>query len=225
MKETITYCLESFVEFIDKMGDDTNVVNAARVSHDKRVTELRPRDEGLINFLAAHGHFSPFAHVSLSLRVTAPIAIARQLAKHQVGLSWNEVSRRYVDSEPKFFLPLKLRKRAPDVKQGSLNESIEEEIKAEQTYIKATRASAEAYEALLELGVCPEQARFILPQNMMTSWIWTGSLLAFYRICTLRLWTEDAQKEVQDIAQQINQIAEKEFPVSWDKLRSNFLLG
>ena len=93
------------IELIDKMGSDASIVNAARVSFGKEITEVSERDEKLIKYLADHEHWSPFAHASLQFRIKAPVFVARQLVKHQVGLIWNEVSRRYVDDKPEFYIP------------------------------------------------------------------------------------------------------------------------
>ena len=104
------------VELIDSMGTDLSVVNAARVSFGKKHTEMTKGDVGLINFLGKHGHWTPFGHCTLSYHIKAPIFVARQLVKHQVGLVWNEISRRYVDEDPEFWYPEHWRGRAEDKK-------------------------------------------------------------------------------------------------------------
>lgn len=220
---------KSTVELIDSMGTDLTVVNAARVSFDKTSFwrehvdgELLVRDEHLINYLARHNHWSPFAHTSIQLRVTAPIFVARQLVKHQVGGVWNEVSRRYVDDEPIFYFPDKWRKRAENVKQGSSNEYIDvtKHITHGDEYDPVYDTifySLENYKELLTKGVAPEQARMILPQNMMTSWYWTGSLMFFHRVYKQRT-DNHAQVETQEVAHQIGDICNKLFPVSWKAL-------
>lgn len=213
---------KSTVELIDHMGTDLTVVNAARVSFDKESEwyfddgcskMLQAKDFSLINYLARHNHWSPFAHTSIQLRVTAPIFVARQLVKHQVGGVWNEVSRRYVDDEPVFYFPDKWRKRAENVKQGSSNEAAD--------VGNGPKLSVDGllmlYQNLLLADVAPEQARMILPQNMMTSWYWTGSLMFFYRVWKQRS-DSHAQMETQEVAKQIADVCEQLFPVSWKAL-------
>lgn len=213
------------VTLIDSMGDDLSVVNAARVSFDRvagwpvdsAVKVLGDGDVKLISYLAKHNHWSPFAHTVLSFRVKAPIFVARQLQKHTVGLAWNEVSRRYVDSEPEFYIPVH-RKRAPNVKQGSLDEFPADLETCDFIVQQAHKHALIVYNALLARDVCPEQARMVLPQSMMTEWIWTGSLFAFSRVCTLRL-DSHTQRETQVIAQMIAHEARNIFPVSWSALQ------
>ena len=205
------------VSRMNSMGSDLTVVNAARVSFDKHKDDLDDSDEKLIAFLAKHGHWSPFAHVSQQLKIDAPIFVARQLQKHQIGLAWNEVSRRYVDSEPKFYTPPEWRKRAKDKKQGSLSEPIASQGIAHAIKKEAEIACVNAYNKLLRMDVCPEQARMVLPQSMMTSWYWSGSVYAFSRVCNLRL-KEDAQYETRQVAQIISDHCAVEFPVSWKYL-------
>ena len=147
----------------------------------------------------------------MQFRIKAPIFVARQLVKHQVGLVWNEVSRRYVDNEPEFYIPKAWRKRAENIKQGSSEEEIEYDIAGTLEYTKQT------YKNLLNEGVAPEMARMILPQNMMTEWYWSGNLLAFSRVCKLRL-KKDAQKETREIARKINDHGIDSFPISWKYL-------
>lgn len=210
------------VELIDHMGSDLSVVNAARVSFDKESdwlddeqSTLEAKDERLISYLAKHNHWSPFAHCFASFRIKAPIFVARQLVKHQVGLAWNEVSRRYVDSEPEFYTPETWRKRADNVKQGSLEE--EAVINTAIPY-NACCVAVVAYNNMLKAGVCPEQARMVLPQSMMTEWIWSGSLMAFARVCQLRL-DNHTQKETREVAALINDEMKLLFPVSWKALQ------
>lgn len=208
---------ESRVELLDCMGSDLTVVNAARVSFDKRHEEFQEKDEKLIGYLARHGHWTPFAHAQLQFRVTAPIFVARQLVKHQVGLVWNEVSRRYVDDAPEYYM-LKWRGAAENVKQGSGGEvDRETEVKADEIFWTAVETSHAAYLELLKLGIAPEQARSVLNLNHMTSWYWTGSLMAFARVCKQRL-DPHAQQETREVAQQINELIKPLFPVSWAAL-------
>ncbi|API58479.1 thymidylate synthase, flavin-dependent [Tardibacter chloracetimidivorans] len=216
---------------LETMGTDLSVVNAARVSFDKEsdwVSDNDPvepshvvlsaRDQKLIHYLAKEGHWSPFAHAFLKFRVKAPIFVARQLQKHQVGLSWNEVSRRYVDSEPEFYVPREWRKKAEDKKQGSSDEVVSVDLTYEDMFLDALIGVPLAnYNGLLEQGVCPEQARMVLPQSTMTEWIWSGSLYAFSRVCKERLHPS-AQRETRWVAEDISQALATHFPVSWQAL-------
>ena len=199
------------VDLIDHMGNDLTVVNAARVSFDKTSKELSHADIKLIYFLAKHQHWSPFSHAFLQFRIKAPIFVARQLGKHQVGLSWNEISRRYVDYEPEFYVPSKWRLRADNIKQGSSSEEIEYSVTSTMQYVQQT------YDNLLKEGVAPEMARMVLPQNMMTEWYWSGSLYAFARVCQLRL-DSTAQVEVQEVARQLSAHCLTLFRHSWSAL-------
>lgn len=217
---------KSVVELIDSMGTDLTVVNAARVSFDKEsswgehgeIKWLVEKDIKLIKYLAKHNHWSPFAHTSIQLRVTAPIFVARQLVKHQVGGVWNEVSRRYVDDEPTFYFPDVWRKRADNVKQGSSAEVLTTAHNyIDSEMLAVCRQALESYNKALINNVAPEQARMILPQNTMTSWYWTGSLMFFHRVYKQRI-DEHAQKETQEVAQQIGDICKQLFPVSWGAL-------
>jgi len=193
------------VEILDVMGSDLTVVNAARVSFASESEEFGSRDKKLVRYLAAHGHWTPFAHVQVQLRIKAPVFVARQLVKHQVGLVWNEVSRRYVDFVPEFHAPEAWRKRAPNKKQGSLNETFDKDSLLYNSYWDLMSKAEDLYSFMLERGVAPEQARMLLPQSMMTEWYWTGSLVAFARIVTQRL-SEDAQYECRVVAEKIDQL-------------------
>ena len=194
------------------MGSDLTVVNAARVSFGKNKEVFEASDEKLISFLARHNHWSPFAHCSVQFRIKAPIFVARQLVKHQVGLSWNEISRRYVDYEPEYYVPKNWRLRAEDKKQGSSNETIEYDI------ANTIKIANTTYNDMLAKGIAPELARMVLPQNMMTEWYWTGSLYAFARVCELRC-AEDTQEETRIVADSIDKFCNEEFPYSWKYLR------
>lgn len=209
------------VRLVDYMGSDLSVVNAARVSFDKtsdwqnsESRTLQTKDEKLIKFLAEHNHWTPFGHASLSFHIQAPIFVARQLVKHTVGLVWNEVSRRYVDSKPSTYLPTHWRARNEDKKQGSHEDVF---ITPSVDVSKVLNGAVEAYEKLLEDGVCPEQARMVLPQGAMTEWYWSGTLYAFARVCNLRC-KADTQKETREVADQIANIAKDLFPTSWKYL-------
>ena len=209
------------VELVDKMGDDLSIVNAARVSFGKVHTTLTDGDKRLISYLATHGHWTPFGHATLSYRISAPVYVARQLVKHQVGLTWNEVSRRYIDDDPEFEFPTQWRGRAEDKKQGSTNEDIvwlDRETRTGSLVRDVCDFSLEVYKKMLNAGICPEQARMVLPQNTITEWLWTGSLYAFARVCNLRC-KEDAQEETRDVAWEIDKLARDNFPVSWKALR------
>jgi len=211
------------VELIDSMGSDLTVVNAARVSFDKHHEGVTAGDEKLIAYLANHSHWTPFGHPQLQFRISAPIFVARQLVKHQVGLVWNEISRRYVDYTPTFDIPSKGRDRTKNRKQGSGINFIQLDEK-NVTDIELLHAkSVELYFKLIEQGVAPEQARAILPQDMITEWYWTGSLAAFARVCILRL-SEDSQDETRQVAQKISNFILELFPVSWKYLLEKRML-
>ena len=225
------------VTLVDNMGSDLSVVNAARVSFDKTsdweivgyeeevdvesrsiysypIKKLNDADRKLISYLATHNHWSPFSHAFASFRIKAPIFVARQLVKHTVGLAWNEVSRRYVSSEPEFYLPDYWRKSASNVKQGSSDEDAD----FNQEWVDDLLGTCHAiYRTMISQGVCPEQARMILPQNTMTEWIWSGSLYAFARVCNLRL-DSHTQKETQEVAKLISNEMTELYPESWKVL-------
>ena len=209
------------VTLVDHMGSDLSIVNAARVSFAKVHKEFKDgADTKLIRYLAKHNHWSPFGHASLQFHIRAPVFVARQLVKHQVGLTWNEVSRRYVDIEPEFFIPETWRASAENKKQGSSAEEIDinPHNRVFDEYQTVLRSAKWTYEYLLGLGVCPEQARMVLPQSMMTEWYWSGTLYAFARVCNLRC-KDDAQKETQDVGWNIDKHARELFPASWPALR------
>ena len=223
------------VTLIDHMGSDLTVVNAARVSFNKEsdwenITPagpvrdvLKESDEKLIAYLAKNNHWTPFAHTSLQFRIKAPVFVARQLGKHQVGLVWNEVSRRYVDDEPEFYYPEYWRGKPKNKKQGSseeeinINSSLGTASPMVDDYHHALQRCKWTYKQLLRKGVAPEMARMVLPQSMFTEWYWTGSLVAFARVCSLRVKL-DTQEETRDVASLIDVECEKCFPVSWDAL-------
>ena len=201
------------VELIDHMGSDLSIVNAARVSFAKVHKEFNEKsDTGLINYLAKHNHWSPFGHASMQFHIKAPVFVARQLVKHQVGLTWNEVSRRYVDTEVEFYEPTEWRLAAENKKQGSSEETVKYNISSAHKFAK------ECYENMLNLGIAPEMARMVLPQSMYTEWYWSGTLYAFARVCNLRC-KPDAQKETQNVGWGIDKPARKLFPASWHALR------
>jgi len=228
------------VALVHHIGDDLDVVNAARVSFDKEsdwatdkegwyvttnpsLTDpdaidepqktLKNEDKRLINYLAKHKHHSPFNHSFLSFRIKAPIFVARQLVKHKF-MPWNEVSRRYVDSEPEFYFPDYWRKRAENVKQGSSDYSVEDSdmwIGASKEHVKNCLSW---YTSAIDSGICAEQARMVLPQNTMTEWRWSGTLGAFLDMLVLRL-DPHTQKETRDVAELIAKEVKQLFPVSY----------
>ncbi len=205
--------------YIDHMGTDLTVANAARVSFGKTSEmednmwgppKLKAKDDKLIRYLAKHKHISPFGHCFASFHVKAPVFVARQLVKHKF-LRWNEISRRYVDDEPEFYEPSVWRGRSADKKQGS------EGVVDVANWGDTNWACLTAYKDLLKHGVAPEQARMVLPQSMMTEWYWSGSLDAFADMCNLRC-KSDTQAETRLVAQQIDRKMIELFPVSWDAL-------
>jgi thymidylate synthase (FAD) len=209
------------VTYLGHYGDDLTVVNAARVSFGKRVQEFRPdKDARLLSYLARHKHELPFAHPHVSFHFKAPIFVARQLAKHQVGFVWSEISRRYVKDTPELYWPREWRKGSEDIKQGSTDEVFEDKYGVTERVDVAARSLVWDYKRLVAEGCCAEQARMILPQNMMTEWVWTGSLAAFARVCKLRL-DPHSQRETQEIAKMISDNIPKEFNASWNALMEN----
>lgn len=239
------------VTYLDHMGGDLTVVNAARVSFGKTSNELTEADKNLIGYLArgmtkkeyegiiddlakattaeevlrltrkldVDKHFSPFTHPVVSVHVNAPIFVARQLFRHTVGLTINEESRRYVDNAPSIFMPETWRKR-PDksIKQGSGGDfDTDDQLRISTAAAYTMGVALGAYEGLIETDLAPEQARMILPQAMMTQWVWTGSLAAWARVYNQRS-DSHAQKESQEFASQLGSIVEPLFPVSWEAL-------
>ena len=208
------------ISLIESFGSDLTVANAARVTMGVEHKELNERDEKLIKFLARERHVSPFRHPQVSFRCTAPIAIARQLGKHQVGFSWNEMSRRYKDGDVDCFVPDTLFHRPEDLHKGSA-EPFEGEAdrRLKDAIAKFYEESVSFYNELLDSGLAPEQARFVLPQGMETNWYWTGSLYGWADLCRQRLSTH-AQYEVRLFAHQIDEEMSKLFPISWEALKN-----
>jgi len=224
------------VTYIDHMGTDLSVVNAARVSFSKRHETFQDKkDTRLIHFLHRKNHFMPFTHTSLTVHVKAPVFVARQLAKHQIGLNWSESSRRYVKDTPAIFQPSSWRAAAEEVKQGSDQERVitsglfldaedgafyyadpKNEVRSH------SERSVQLYEDLLESGVCPEQARMVLPQSMMTEWYWTGNVSSFGRMYDLRS-APDTQLETRIIAEKLSDIIRPHFPICWRAITSQLL--
>jgi len=222
------------IEYLMHCGSDDTIANTARVSMEEegKWNELpenytpAQRDR-LIRYLATHKHTSPFRHNNLSVRCSVPLFIARQLGKHQVGLSWNEVSRRYVDTAPTFHTPAAWRSR-PDgsIKQGSGDSLVhhcddgyhgEAGEPINYVYDELITHAVIVYESMLAAGVAPEQARMVLPQSMLTEFIWSGSLMAFAHIYNLRI-DGHAQVEAQEFARQLDTIIRPLFPVAWEAL-------
>ena len=233
------------VTYEHHVGDDITVVNAARVSFGKKSryyygdeaeiaanfdieweypTFMLSEDVKLINYLAKHNHKSPFNHCFITFHVKAPIFVARQLQKHEY-MPWNEISRRYVDSEPEFYQPDVWRGRSENKKQGSdgvvdmVDISGRFPLSPTTVQTLSDGKTLEAYRNLIDAGVAPEQARMVLPQSMMTEWYWSGSLYAFAKMCSLRL-KPDAQYETRLVAEQIEDKMAKLFPESWTALRA-----
>ncbi len=205
---------------IASMGDDLMVVNAARVSFAKVSTQLTEADAKLIRYLAKHNHITPFFHPQIQFRIKMPIFVAREWFRHTIGFARNEVSRRYVDTPPECWIPKpeEIRERNPSLKQGSKPTAIENAEDVYETVMKkGIEDSMKAYTTLLESGVAPEVARSVLPQSMMTSFVETGSLCAYSRLCKLRL-DPHAQKEIQLYAEAIDKVLSERFPVSWAAL-------
>ena len=229
------------VELMDCMGTDLTVCNAARVSFNKEsewgldfdaierlkscpynkddVRLLKEKDEKLIRYLAKHNHWTPFAHPQITLRVKAPVSIRTQFFKHKQGFVENEISRRYVSYEPEFYSPTWRGKPTDGAKQGS-EDFITEETRTnlyDAIYRESYETALHVYNTLIEKGIAPEQARFVLPQGMYTEWYWTGSLAAFARFYKQRK-DDHAQWEIREYANAIGEIIEPYFPVSWKYL-------
>lgn len=206
----------SIVELIDTLGSDLTVVNAARVSFSKHKDVLDMSDTKLLSYLAKHRHISPFTHPQIQFRIKMPIFIARQWFKHTIGLTRNEVSRRYVSGTPEMYLPTELRK-AGTAKQGSLDEASEHS----QHYITVMdmhfRQAVALYDKMIADGICAEQARMLLPQAMYTEFYETGSLAAYARIIYLRS-AGGAQKEIREYSHAVETILKEQFPHSMDAL-------
>jgi thymidylate synthase (FAD) len=203
------------IEYVDHMGDDNRVCDAARVSFGKRANEYTDlQNSKLIKFLADHDHWSPFAHCFMTVRVDAPIFVARQLVKHTVGFSWNEISARYVPVEPTFYHPDSWRKDSEN-KQGRGKDL--EDIGQYEALGYIYDQCRDIYDFLIESGVSREQARMVLPLGTYTSWFWSGSLAAWARMCSLRM-KEDTQYETSIIANGVNDIMKEKFPLSWRML-------
>lgn len=209
------------IELIDHMGNDLTTVNAARVSYGAWSTQFNDRDDKLVKFLAEHNHVTPFRHAQVTLRATGPIFLARQLVKHSVGFSWNELSRRYKDGdaiEIHCYMPDVILERPSNLMKATAKPM--DDARAQQMKLRIRKAynrAIEEYEALIDLGVAPEQARMVLPLGMQTEWIWTGSLYGWASVYNQRS-TEHAQLEARLFAEELNKIMSKLFPVCWKAL-------
>ena len=191
----------SKVELLSYFGDDLMVVNAARVSYGKSKDTFDNKDEKLIKYLVEHKHTSVFRHPQLQFRITCPIYVERQLFKHQVGMSANSISGRYVDFSDTYTLVKEWRKQSTNSKQGSEG-LVDNQDYCTQIEKRVIETCQEAYDILLSEGVSKEQARSILPLNLNTTFIWTGSLLSFLHLFNLRL-KPDAQQETRDVVQEM----------------------
>lgn len=221
-------------EYIDSMGNDLTVVNAARVSFDKHHDTFDPEgDTKLVRYLARHGHWTPFSHPQVTFRMTAPIFVARQAFKHKVGFTENEISRRYVDDVPEFFMPTEWRGKPVNAKQGSSDVVLTEyekmvwsssgnsgcpvSVPIDPDVKDFYRYAESLYSDLILSGVAPEQARMVLPQASYTSWYWTGSLASWARFYKLRT-DSHAQSEIQELAGFIGPKMQELFPICWMEL-------
>jgi thymidylate synthase (FAD) len=212
------------ITVIEVFGNDLTIVNAARVSFAKESSKLEERDEKLIRYLAKHNHISPFFHPQIRLRIKMPIFVAREWFRHTVGLSRNEVSRRYVDTDPELWIPSLegLRERDPKLKQGSKLSVVQDSETMLKTITDFGNQSLSLYKSLLEDGLAPELARCILPQGMYTEFIETGSLAAYARIWALRT-DPGAQLEIKAYAEALESLLLPYFPVSWGALTKKTL--
>ena len=223
----ITVLDKGHVHYVDHMGSDLTVVNAARVSFAKtsewEISEdgsrkLSQRDQRLIKYLAEHNHWTPFAHPQITLRIKAPIFVRTQLFKHKIGFTENEISRRYVTNEPEFYIPDWRSSPTDGAKQGSSDFIDDVYVNdLDRMYTRNALECIDIYKELLKEGVAPEQARAILPQGTYTEWWWTGSLSAYARVFKQRI-DAHAQWEVQQYASAIGKILEPLFPYSWSVL-------
>ena len=202
---------------IDSMGGDLTAVNAARVSFAKKKDVMDEKDERLIRYLASHKHWTPFGHIILQFRITAPIFVARQWYRHTVGFARNEESRRYIRNEPSVFHPTNWRSKPEgSIKQGS-GQVHTASTDWEEQYKMLTDSAVDFYNRMIEDGVAPEQARMVLPQATETSWVETASLYAYARLCNERM-QPDAQVEIRDLAEMVYNEAKEIAPVSWKEL-------
>lgn len=209
---------EPIVELIQTWGSDLTTVNSARVSFGKRVEAMREQDVKLVKYLAKHEHTTPFRHAGATFCITCPIFVARQIHKHQVGISINEMSGRYVEFDPDdWWYPDVWRKQAESVKQGSSDTGVHDQSLADELYSKSVVLAVESYLAMLEEGVCKEQARAVLPQAMLTQFWMSGTLLAWSHFYKLRS-DDHAQAEIREYATEIGNHMRTAFSYSWEEL-------
>lgn len=218
MRETDGYDVITYTpcKLVDAMGGDDRVADAARVSFSKLSTQYtNEQNEKLIRYLWKHNHWTPFGHPQLTFHFKAPIFIARQFVKHQVGFVWNEVSRRYVSDDPFFWVPETWRKRPDNMKQGSVTEG---EIPVVDgilnVYKHKMREHVKDYKHMVSQGIAPEQVRAVMPQAMMTEWYWTGSLAAWLRFVQQRI-DSHAQAECYPYAEEVKACIAKAFPMTY----------
>lgn len=222
------------IKFVDKMGDDFRVFEAAKATLGGEEESGFVRGETdpsrLINFLARERHITPFCHPHVTFECEAPIAIARQLGKHQVGFRWNERSMRYKDSVIDVYVPDMFRGRPDNLHSGSADIDVSGRVVDEgwsgdgvtvaQLYKIVTDQCLHFYNELVKAGLAPEQARFVLPQGMITRWIWTGSLYGWYEVWRQRS-SEHAQYEARLFASQLDTHMSSLFPIAWEALKGN----
>lgn len=227
------------IKLVDSMGDDFRVFEAAKAtlggSEESQFKRGETDPTRLINFLAREKHVTPFRHPQVTFECEAPIAIARQLGKHQSGFSWNERSMRYKDSVIDVFVPDMFRGRPDKLHDGSTDRDVRLDVTnfsidigggdyyqpdVGELYNHAVEMAVQAYECLVEAGLAPEQARFILPQGMITRWVWTGSLYGWYSVYKQRS-SEHAQYEVREFARQLDEQMSKLFPIAWKALKDS----
>lgn len=205
------------VELLDYMGNDLDVVNAARVSFNNTSGIFCDQDGKLIKYLARYNHWTPFSHTALKFRIAAPVPIRTQCFKHKIGMVENEESRRYISTTPEIFIPEFFRSKPEgSIKQGSGDKHLDSDYWLSR-YSAVVYDSVGTYIQMLEDGVCPEQARFILPQGAIVNWIWTGNLVSFANFYNKRT-DPTAQKEVKHLAEQLGLLVKDLFPVSWEAL-------
>lgn len=224
-KDTVQV-FDGYVKLHDVMGSDLTVVNAARVSYNRKKEVLDEKDRRLIQFLAENGHTSPFRHATLQFEVYAPLMVARQWWKYVVGADhimdgWNESSRRYITEECEFYVPNTSEWRsAPENKKQGSGDVLGIELGFEITnalHQHVTESTA-LYEWAMSMGVCAEQARLFLPAyGMYVRWYWTASLQSVAHLLQQRL-NHDAQKEFQDYAKAVYELAKPHFPFSLEVL-------
>lgn len=209
------------VEYVDHMGDDLTIVNAARVSMGKHKDVFEDEDYRLLVYLVKHEHMSPFRHAFVTLRVTCPIFVERQWFTHKVGTAVNSISGRYVEYDFGYWMPETLRKGSSGIKQGSLDDPVERHDEALQLYRETCDHVVEIYHKMIhEYGVCKEQARTLLGLNTMTQFIFTASLQAWHHFYRLRT-DEHAQREIQAYAHKVGEIVSGLFPHAWRCLREH----